>query len=168
MLSIAAPRIAVLWLNGQSCGPQQSRIEQTSLWSGFVRSSEKTCARRLGPAWTGGEWPLSPSPVSAARSRRRPRDRRERSKHVEPPGPHCRLGYPRRLQGRAPGEKRGEICTTREEAQELSQQTEHWQPFYTRTMGNIAARQASRSIYHDPSIRRALQQRGFAPLDNVW
>ena len=29
-------------------------------------------------------------------------------------------------------------------------------------MGNIAARQASRSIYHDPSIRRALQQRGFA------
>jgi len=29
-------------------------------------------------------------------------------------------------------------------------------------MGNIASRQASRSIYHDPSIRRALQQRGFA------
>ena len=29
-------------------------------------------------------------------------------------------------------------------------------------MGNISARQASRSIYHDPSIRRALQQRGFA------
>ncbi len=29
-------------------------------------------------------------------------------------------------------------------------------------MGNIAARQASRSIYHDPSIRQALQQRGFA------
>ena len=29
-------------------------------------------------------------------------------------------------------------------------------------MGNIAARQASRSIYHDPSIRRALQQRQFA------
>ena len=29
-------------------------------------------------------------------------------------------------------------------------------------MGNIAARQASRSIYHDPSIRRALQQRRFA------
>ena len=29
-------------------------------------------------------------------------------------------------------------------------------------MGNIAARQASRSIYHDPSIRRALQLRGFA------
>ena len=29
-------------------------------------------------------------------------------------------------------------------------------------MGNVAARQASRSIYHDPSIRRALQQRGFA------
>ena len=29
-------------------------------------------------------------------------------------------------------------------------------------MGNIACRQASRSIYHDPSIRRALQQRGFA------
>ena len=29
-------------------------------------------------------------------------------------------------------------------------------------MGNVAARQASRSIYHDPSIRRALQLRGFA------
>ena len=29
-------------------------------------------------------------------------------------------------------------------------------------MGNIAARQASRSIYHDPSIRQALQQRRFA------
>jgi len=29
-------------------------------------------------------------------------------------------------------------------------------------MGNVAARQASRSIYHDPSIRRALQQRQFA------
>ena len=29
-------------------------------------------------------------------------------------------------------------------------------------MGNFATRQASRSIYHDPSIRRALQQRGFA------
>ena len=29
-------------------------------------------------------------------------------------------------------------------------------------MGNIAARQASRSIYHDPSIRRALQLRDFA------
>ena len=29
-------------------------------------------------------------------------------------------------------------------------------------MGNFAARQASRSIYHDPSIRRALQLRGFA------
>ena len=29
-------------------------------------------------------------------------------------------------------------------------------------MGNVAARQASRSIYHDPSIRRALQQRHFA------
>ena len=29
-------------------------------------------------------------------------------------------------------------------------------------MGNISARQASRSIYHDPSIRKALQQRRFA------
>ena len=29
-------------------------------------------------------------------------------------------------------------------------------------MGNISARQASRSIYHDPSIRQALQQRRFA------
>ena len=29
-------------------------------------------------------------------------------------------------------------------------------------MGNFATRQASRSIYHDPSIRRALQLRGFA------
>ena len=59
---------------------------------------------------------------------------------------------------------RGEICTTHEEAQELSQQTEHWQPFYTRTMGNISARQVAktRSIYHDPSIRQALQQRHFA------
>ena len=35
------------------------------------------------------------------------------------------------------------------------------QPRHTK-MGNIAARQASRSIYHDPSIRKALQQRRFA------
>ena len=33
-------------------------------------------------------------------------------------------------------------------------------------MGNVAARQASRSIYHDPSIRRALQQRQFATAQN--
>ena len=34
-------------------------------------------------------------------------------------------------------------------------------------MGNIATRQASRSIYHDPSIRQALQQRRFA-TDRAW
>ena len=35
-------------------------------------------------------------------------------------------------------------------------------------MGNIAARQASRSIYHDPSIRQALQQRRFATAGSWW
>ena len=35
-------------------------------------------------------------------------------------------------------------------------------------MGNIAARQASRSIYHDPSIRQALQQRRFATNPAWW
>ena len=35
-------------------------------------------------------------------------------------------------------------------------------------MGNIAARQASRSIYHDPSIRQALQQRRFATAQAWW
>ena len=35
-------------------------------------------------------------------------------------------------------------------------------------MGNIAARQASRSIYHDPSIRQALQQRRFATTRGWW
>ena len=37
-------------------------------------------------------------------------------------------------------------------------------------MGNIAARQAAktRSIYHDPSIRQALQQRRFATSPAWW
>ena len=35
-------------------------------------------------------------------------------------------------------------------------------------MGNIACRQASRSIYHDPSIRQALQQRRFATNPAWW
>ena len=96
----------------QRCGAKRPPQTAVSLAGGFcalrrTRRSEER--KRSGPALTGGEWPLSPSPVSASRSQRRPRDRRERSKHVAPPSTHCRLGYPRRLQCCAPGEMRGNI-----------------------------------------------------------
>ena len=78
-----------------------------------------------------------------------------KSKHVAPPSPHCRLGYRRRLQGRAPGEKRGEICTTREEASKmfLGRAIALGSPLQA-NMGNIAAR-LGRSTTTPQSDRRS-------------
>ena len=118
-------------------------------------------ARWLGLAWTGGEWPLSPLPVSAsiaargARSQEKVHARRTTESALS-------IRIPQTSQGLRAGREAGKYPGSFQNLPGTDRAIGQPNTPIQATMGNISARQVvkTRSIYHDPSIRQALQQRG--------